>query len=907
MSAGITKIAIWCNNSYLEDSFKNQTVTLDIHFVEIGKHSSTPYSLVIIDLSQDLTNISQKLISIYEHAREKKQKLTIMLLHKSTIDTEKNLYFEDLLNKLGSDSPLHRLVIVKDLFQASLLTSDTYLEKYILEAINDRKIIISAKGDSSYFPLTFTDLIESLKKVFFLNGTSGKTFWILGDPIADLEIAYLIKKNLEDSEGQEFEIESNGKSEKNSLDINAFGNRSRALLNWEPKDEFSDVLKSAVKRLSEDRSLLLTRLHQFKEQDKHPKTKKIKKFIQNISGFLYRLKPKKQTKKSVESGREVLKNVFEYTVGIACLIYLGVLLSFIGFSALSLKSLESTVFSLRKGDIISSVKSLKESSFYASIGETSYSFVSPVISFFAPEFHSKNYNLFIFLHYSQTSLENLQQTYQLAEKVYKTIGESSTKQFYTDSSLALRSNLGQLYENLNQIDLLTKSGKLPKVLEKKLASSEEFKNIPKIELQVTELLKSAELIPAILAGDSAKNIIIMFQNSQELRPTGGSIDYLLSLVFDNGRVVSRKLYRSDEIDLLNIGVVTAPPLVRLYTGLEDWKTRDLNYNPDYPQTASNITWFIEKNLKFKPDVILAVTENLISSLLEEDKGIIFNGQNITKESLSLELSKTTPSNLYQQLIDHYLDQVLGHELSLISLGRVVSKQSENSEILFWSSDEFVEKTIINQPYSGAIYPHACNSGLSSVGKCLSETTYFNESNFSQVPIGTKIERKINHSIWLETLQVKHEYSVDYKFIQNIPNLNRDLNQVIQIYAPLNSILQQVTLDDKNISLRSVSSQQDNLLERFQIPISMSLNQPHKLTIQFVSPVQQPNVLPFSYSITEYHQVGRVTPDTQITVYYPESARPAIITAPITTSQNSLNLVLPPKTYTFGVGLTVSDR
>jgi hypothetical protein len=216
---------------------------------------------------------------------------------------------------------------------------------------------------------------------------------------------------------------------------------------------------------------------------------------------------------------------------------------------------------MRKGNMALSVKDLSRSKLFSQIGEYSYSAVSPVISLLASNVHEKNYNLFIFLKYSQDSLASLQQTYQLAEKIYQTVGGQSTGQFYADSSLALRSNLSQVYENLNQIELLTIQNKLPSVLQEKINSSTEFKNLKLIEQQISDLLKTSVLIPVFLAGDSAKNIVILFQNSQEIISTGGVVDYVLVLVLDQGRLVSKNIYRSDELDSLATGVVAAPHLL----------------------------------------------------------------------------------------------------------------------------------------------------------------------------------------------------------------------------------------------------------------------------------------------------------------------------------------------------------
>ena len=907
MDVGKIKIAVWSNNSFVENSFVCQTSVTEMDFKELKDTASTPYLLAIIDLDQNLANVSQSLIDLYSLAREKDQKLAVILLHGSEVDTEKNLYFQELLSKMGKDIPLHRLVIIKDLFQVNLLYSETYIEKYILEAITNRKIIISAKGENLLFPISFSDVTTCLKKILFLQGTAGRTFWVLGDPVNDLEIAYLIKKNLEDSEGDEFEIDASGDNKKQSLDLNALGNQTRALLNWEPKEDFSSSLKDAVRRLSEDRTLLLSKFHHNQRQSQYPALKSFEKISQILSKVIITIKLKKKKIKNIENSRQLLYSLVERLLILITSAYLVLTLSFILFTALSLRYVEKTLFDMRESKVELSVKDLNQSKIFSKIGKNSYSAISPLIALVASDIHEKNYNLYIFLDYSQSSLAGLQQTYQLAESIYQTLGNSSTGQFYVDSSLALRSNLSQVYENLNQIELLSGQEKLPKILQEKIQSSVEFKNLKLVEQQISDLLKTVELIPVFLAGDSAKNIIVLFQNSQEIRSTGGAIDYILALVLDQGRVVSKRIYRSDEIDNLAVGVITAPPFIRQFTGQNDWKMRDLNYNPDFPQTATNISWLIEKTLKFKPDVVVAVNDKLLSRLLEEDKGIVLQGQNITVESFQTELNSVSPSPIYRDLIGYYLDRIFGHTRTLASLGRVVAKLSDENQLLFWSSDNDIEKSIVNKPFAGAVYPHVCHGGLSNFQTCIAQTIYVNESNYSQLPLSDILERKTLHTIWLEPNMVRHEYQIQYQFKEKIPSINRDINELIQIYAPQNTTLDQVQLDDKNLSLQLGTVQRDNDLERFQYPISLSPNQPHSLILRFGTRLINSSYLPYAYSLTEYHQPGISNQYAELNINIPKTARPAIITAPVITGPNSLKLVLPAKTATFGVGLAVGSQ
>jgi hypothetical protein len=80
--------------------------------------------------------------------------------------------------------------------------------------------------------------------------------------------------------------------ESSALDLRNLGNQTRALLNWEPQDDFASKLKDAVHRLSEDRNLLLTKLHYVHKQNQHPKLKKINSLFQSLSKIIVAFKTK---------------------------------------------------------------------------------------------------------------------------------------------------------------------------------------------------------------------------------------------------------------------------------------------------------------------------------------------------------------------------------------------------------------------------------------------------------------------------------------------------------------------------------------------------------------------------------------------------------------------------------------
>jgi len=171
-----TQISFYSNNSDIEKIFLDQELHLEVKFVKSNKEH-TPYRIFLIDVKKDLTHISQNLIDTYNLCRENNSKLAVVVLHGQAIDIEKNHYFQKMLDDLGKDKPLHRLIFTKDIYQQIVSTPATTLDVYFHDAVTTHKISISQKGENLIFPLSINDFIRGMIKTLFLSGTSGKIFW----------------------------------------------------------------------------------------------------------------------------------------------------------------------------------------------------------------------------------------------------------------------------------------------------------------------------------------------------------------------------------------------------------------------------------------------------------------------------------------------------------------------------------------------------------------------------------------------------------------------------------------------------------------------------------------------------------------------------------------------------------
>lgn len=108
------------------------------------------------------------------------------------------------------------------------------------------------------------------------------------------------------------------------------------------------------------------------------------------------------------------------------------------------------------------------------------------------------------------------------------------------------------------------------------------------EDMVSSLSKVISGLPQALGVDKEKKYVIWFQNSNEIRPTGGFIGSYAVLKLESGKIVDLfidDIYNPDgQIDVRNINT-TPPDPIRDFLDEETLYLRNSNWNPDFTRSA----------------------------------------------------------------------------------------------------------------------------------------------------------------------------------------------------------------------------------------------------------------------------------------------------------------------------------
>jgi hypothetical protein len=98
-------------------------------------------------------------------------------------------------------------------------------------------------------------------------------------------------------------------------------------------------------------------------------------------------------------------------------------------------------------------------------------------------------------------------------------------------------------------------------------------------------IKGAPIVPGLLGQTGSRTYLVLLQNSDELRPTGGFISAVGRVQISKGQLVSITADDSYAIDDFSKIYPDPPQPLLEYMGSEQWVLRDANWSPDFPTTA----------------------------------------------------------------------------------------------------------------------------------------------------------------------------------------------------------------------------------------------------------------------------------------------------------------------------------
>lgn len=303
--------------------------------------------------------------------------------------------------------------------------------------------------------------------------------------------------------------------------------------------------------------------------------------------------------------------------------------------------------------------------------------------------------------------------------------------------------------------------------------------VPFLRKSIEDLIVFLNNLEKIVGRDSVKRYLILFQNNNEMRPTGGFLGTYAEIDFQEGKIKNFIMPSGGTYDLAgHLSVSLAPP-APLLIAYPKWQFHDANWFPDWPTSAKKLVWFYERsggttvdgviviNAEFLPQILEIIGEIKISEheivinqdnfIIEVQKAIDLERQELAKQEDPRERPEKGPKQILVDLMPLMIKEFLSLDSShLLEVVKTFNQGLMEKKILFYFNDPQIASFFSDRNLSGEIK------------KSSLDYLMINVANVNGVKAEEKIEQNIFYNLeinrdgsMIANLTVKRKHGAAY--------------------------------------------------------------------------------------------------------------------------------------------------
>lgn len=350
-------------------------------------------------------------------------------------------------------------------------------------------------------------------------------------------------------------------------------------------------------------------------------------------------------------------------------------------------------------------------------------------------------------------------------------GESreDPRKYYDDAQKDLKfasSKLSKVYANLGEKDL--KEG-MPEFAAVRI---EDLRTRLGFYQTLVEQAKSASiLMPEITALGSKKAYLILLQNNLELRPTGGFIGSYAKLNFEDGRLKEIKVDDVYNLDGALQEVILPPQELKSDLGVERLYLRDSNYDPDFPSSARQASFFYRKEAGESVQGVIALDLKASGNLLDAVGGLDLpeygeqvNGTNLFEKAVSHAETNFFPGSQAKKNYLTSLQTQLFNKIFYLSnqnwpaIIEAIGKSLKEKHMMVYLEDPNLFSYLASSNWSG-VFPRGSEKREGETNDFLAVI----ESNMGANKANYYLQRKLTlNASFTKEGKVMHQLKINYK-------------------------------------------------------------------------------------------------------------------------------------------------
>ncbi len=228
-------------------------------------------------------------------------------------------------------------------------------------------------------------------------------------------------------------------------------------------------------------------------------------------------------------------------------------------------------------------------------------------------------------------------------------------------------------------------------------------------------LRDVRLLPDLLGAEKPKTYLIMVQNRDELRATGGFITSFGLLRLENGRI---SMLRFESSGMNWVMKVLQPPDALAYLmHAHYWVARDANWSPDFPTAARQTQELYFLSTGISTDGVIAFDEQLLKSMLDFTGPVDVPGEfseissgNIREEMISFMATHAEKGYEQKEFMTIFSAPLLeklikiNDSAQLADMASLLQQMIEEGHLLLYMQDNQAQTVLERRGFDGKVDP-----------------------------------------------------------------------------------------------------------------------------------------------------------------------------------------------------------
>jgi dihydrofolate reductase len=404
-------------------------------------------------------------------------------------------------------------------------------------------------------------------------------------------------------------------------------------------------------------------------------------------------------------------------------------------------------------------------------------------------------------------------------------GEKISGGIFGEKEIDMKTELQNLEKNLDEV--ISKMG----ILQGRLSGQwrwlpGRFQNdLSKLKEKLSTERQNAERIrkilpvmPEILGLDGKRReYMVLLQNENEIRPSGGFIGSYAILSFEGGKLLGFEVKDVYEADGQLKGHVEPPAEIKKYLGEAAWFMRDANWQASFPLVSKDVQWFLEKETGRKVDGVIALDLAAVKSILGVTGEIYVadfkekvNSSNLYEQAEYYSETKFFPGSVQKA---SFLGGVSKQLIEEIKSAKGVEGQKllsavmdllDRNEIQVALNESKTAGVFADAGWDGSIYDGKCNGD-----KCFADYLYIVEANLGVNKANYFLYRNIERQIEIGEKIIKNNLKITYEnTAKSSAWPGGDYKNYMRIYLPIEANVQEVNWSNNGSGEKKIISGDD---------------------------------------------------------------------------------------------------